>query len=133
MIDSIIQETNNILKLKTGITLDCEPYIIADDRLDSVGLEGAFHYRTNTILVNSTLDYEDFRRALIHEYGHYIHFNYLGNRRIRLPREGKSKYADIDHRENFAVAFENLIVDRYDDYKARNDALIRLLKKHIVV
>lgn len=133
MIKSILDETNEKIRIKTGIILDCEPQVITDDRLDSVGLEGAFHYRTNTILVNSTLDEEDFKRALVHEYGHYIHFNYLGNRRIRLPREGKSKYADIDHRENFAVAFENLIMDRYDDYRARNDALIRLLKKHIVV
>lgn len=51
--------------------------------------------------------------VIIHEYGHWIHYTYYYNQSFRIPISFSTRpaYAKRNPRENFAVAFEEYILD----------------------
>jgi SprT-like family. len=93
---------------------------------------GQYVYEKHEIVLYPDIfdDEELTRRTLSHEYGHYIHDVILDSRRIRLPQEGRTEYSKVNGRENFAEAFECLLMA--DINIKRDMAVIKLVKKGII-
>ena len=49
--------------------------------------------------------------VIAHEIGHLIHYKLYDGVDLRLPQRGMSRYAKTNHKEDFAEAFAELVVD----------------------
>lgn len=77
--------------------------------------------------------YSDLLRAMVHEIGHRIHDIHFGYKTVRLPREGRTLYSEKSSRENFAEAFENLVLDKDQArFNKRSEALKKALDKKFI-
>lgn len=71
---------------------------------------------------NSKYSYNKIKEVLYHEIGHYIHDIYFGDLEMKLSTKGKSSYARKNHKEDFAEAFMDLMVNtmKKENYRERD-------------
>lgn len=82
---------------------------------------------------NREADYSDIVRAMVHEIGHRIHDIHFGYKTVRLPREGRTLYSEKNSKENFAEAFENMVLDKDKSrFNKRSEALKKALDKKFI-
>ena len=127
-------------ELLEGIVIDIKkPYT----RLPKNTILGGWYNRREPNLINvctSALNFEwkneyYIAGVIAHEIGHLIHYRLYDGMDLKLPKQGMSRYAMTNHKEDFAEAFAELVVDHKsyrgtrtkEDIAARDEAMRVLL------
>ncbi|MBM7600443.1 hypothetical protein JOC34_002834 [Virgibacillus halotolerans] len=86
--------------IKTGL-----PYaFLKQHDTETHNVAGAYDHKTNTLYISAKATVND----CIHEIGHCIHYQVLGCKEFPLPLDGKTEYAHVNFKEDFAEAFTDL-------------------------
>lgn len=78
--------------------------------------------------------YSKIKKVLYHEIGHYIHDIYFNDSEMNLSTKGKSSYARKNHKEDFAEAFMDLMVNTIEkeNYRERDNQIFNVLLPQII-
>lgn len=99
-----IDKTKVSFKLQSGLS----SLGIFDERKREVVLRMSLVRESYTNPVNR-YDMREVKSTIVHEIGHYIHFEYLGNRDVKLPPSRNRRKVIKNHLEDFAYCFEDLV------------------------
>lgn len=157
LVDDLVEEAKELIKKELGYEIELEPYHLEgphkgtkrglmvnanyfpNSRLGQYSMKGAIEIKIQDIqkykeLSSDSIEFHNIKkeilRTLVHEIGHRIHHIHFNYKTVRLPREGRTDYSAKDSRENFAEAFENLILDsNLKRFLTRNTALRKVLDR----
>lgn len=152
-VKELVIEAKELIKKELGYEIELEPInekgekntltinanYFPNSRLGQYSMKGVIEIKIQDIqkykeLSSDSIEFHNIKkeilRTLVHEIGHRIHHIHFNYKTVRLPREGRTEYSAKDSRENFAEAFENLILDsNLKRFLTRNTALRKVLDR----
>lgn len=152
-VNELVIEAKELITKELGYEIELEPLkengekntltinanYFPNSRLGQYSMKGAIEIKIQDIqeykeLSTDSIEFHNIKkeilRTLIHEIGHRIHHIHFNYKTVRLPREGRTDYSAKDSRENFAEAFENLILDsNRTRFLTRSTALRKVLDR----
>lgn len=100
----VIDKAKLSFKLQSGLS----SLGIFDERKREVVLRMSLVRESYTNPMNR-YDIREVKSTIVHEVGHYIHFESFGNRDVKLPPSRNRRKPIKNHLEDFAYCFEDLV------------------------